>query len=128
MNRYIGADLRDSGAVLPPSFEAFRAAALASGCDEATVREWQPDTVIDMHTHPFDAEAIVVQGEMWLSEGDRIRHLTRGGTFRLHAGTAHGSATARRAPPIGSPARSPSPKVGTRSRPRTIQTLVRLRA
>ena len=90
MNRYIGADLRDSGAALPPSFEAFRAEALASGCDEAMVREWQPDTVIDTHTHPFDAEAIVVQGEMWLSEGDRIRHLTRGGTFRLHAGTAHG--------------------------------------
>lgn len=90
MNRYIGADLRDSGAELPSSFEAFRAEALACGCDEATVRVWQPDTVIETHTHPFDAEAIVVQGEMWLREGKQTRHLTRGGTFRLRAGTSHG--------------------------------------
>jgi hypothetical protein len=89
MNRYVGAGIRDSGTELPPDFEAFRAEALACGCDEALVRVWQPDTVLETHTHPFDAEAIVVQGEMWLSEGDRTRHLTRGGTFRLRAGTPH---------------------------------------
>ena len=89
MNRYIGAGIRDSGTPLPPSLEAFRDEALACGCNEALVRDWQPDTVVETHTHPFDAEAIVVQGEMWLSEGSRIRHLTLGGTFRLRAGTPH---------------------------------------
>ena len=89
MNRYVGAGIQDSGTQLPPSFEAFRGEALASGCDEALVREWRPDTVVETHTHPFDAEAIVVQGEMWLSQGDRTWHLTPGGTFRLEAGTPH---------------------------------------
>ena len=89
MNRFVGAGNRDSGADLPASFEAFRAEALAGGCDEALVREWRPDTVLDTHTHPFDAEAIVVQGDMCLIEGDRTRHLQRGGTFRLAAGTPH---------------------------------------
>lgn len=86
MNRYVGAGIRDSGAKLPHSFEAFLAEALASGCDEALVREWQPSTVLETHTHPFDAEAIVMPGEMWLSEGDRTHHLKRGGTFRLAGG------------------------------------------
>ena len=89
MNRYIGTGTVDSGTELPPSFETFRAEALACGCDEVLVREWQADTVVDTHAHPFDAEAVVVLGEFWLSEGDRTRHLTRGGTFRLAAGTPH---------------------------------------
>ena len=54
------------------------------------VREWQPDIVIDTHTHPFDTKAIFVRGEMWLSEGNRIRRLARGGSFRLRTGTPHG--------------------------------------
>ena len=89
MNRYIGTGIRDSGTQLPPSFETFRDEALACGCDEALVREWGADTVLETHTHPFDAEAVVVQGEMWLSEDGRTRHLTCGGTFRLPAGTPH---------------------------------------
>ena len=88
-NRYIGEGDVDSGPEAPPSFEAFRTEAIACGCDEALLREWRPDAVIETHTHPFDAEAIVVQGEMWLSEGGRIRHLTLGGTFRLPARTPH---------------------------------------
>ena len=90
MNRYVGAGTQNSGTSMPPSFEAFRTEAIACGCDEALQRKWHPDTVVETHTHPFDAEAIVVQGEMWLSEAGRIRHLTRGGTFRLAAGTPHG--------------------------------------
>jgi hypothetical protein len=89
MNRYIGPGIRDTAADLPESFEAFQAEALAGGCDEALVREWRADTVVETHTHPFDAEAIVVQGEMWLTEGGRTWHLKRGGTFRLSAGTPH---------------------------------------
>lgn len=89
MNRYVGAGTRDGGVALPPSFEAYQVEALACRCDEALVREWQPNAVVGTHSHPFDAEAIVVQGEMWLTEGDRTRHLRVGGTFRLSAGTPH---------------------------------------
>lgn len=90
MNRYVGDGNRDGGAELPPSFEAFLVEALAGGCDEALVREWRPEVVVETHSHPFDSEAIVMRGEMWLTEGDRTRHLQRGGTFRLSAGTQHG--------------------------------------
>ena len=89
MNRYVGPGIRESGTALPASFEDFRAEALAAGCDEALMRDWEPGTVVGTHTHPFDAEAIVVEGELWLTESGRTWHLVRGGTFRLPAGTPH---------------------------------------
>lgn len=71
------------------SFEAFRTAALAAGFDEATERTWLPGQVIDDHTHPFDAQALVVAGEMWLSDASGTQHLWPGGTFALPRGTPH---------------------------------------
>lgn len=71
------------------SFEAFKSRALAAGFDEALVREWAPNAVIEEHAHPFDADAVVTQGEMWLSCAEGTRHLLPGGTFQLAAGTPH---------------------------------------
>ena len=89
MNRYVGADIRERGGDLPESFDAFRVEALADGCDEALVREWRADQVVGTHAHPFVAEAVVVRGEMWLSEGGRTWHLERGGSFRIGANVPH---------------------------------------
>lgn len=72
-----------------PSFDDFRRDALARGFDEVLERVWQPGTVLDTHTHPFDADALVVQGEMWLGENGIERRLLPGDTFVLQAGTAH---------------------------------------
>lgn len=72
-----------------PSFEAFERAARAGGADEVLVRDWAPGQVVDTHTHPFDANAVVVQGEMWLTCGDETRHLRPGDTFALASGTPH---------------------------------------
>jgi len=71
------------------SFEAFGQQARADGFDEVLLREWEPDTVVPEHTHPFDAYAVVVQGEMWLSCGTNTRHFTKGGTFTVSRGTLH---------------------------------------
>ena len=71
------------------TFEAFEADARAAGFDEALVREWGPDVTIDTHTHPFDVEAVVTQGEMWLSCGGDTRHLKAGDTFKVARGTEH---------------------------------------
>jgi quercetin dioxygenase-like cupin family protein len=71
------------------SFEAFEAKARAVGFDEALVREWAPDTVIDTHTHAFDADAVVTQGEMWLTCAGSTRHLLPGDTFSLAAEVPH---------------------------------------
>ena len=89
MNQSIAASISEQQAALPPSFEAFEAQALAQGCDEALARVWQPDTLLPEHSHPFDAEAVVVQGEMWLNVAGRDWHLLPGSTFKLPAGTPH---------------------------------------
>lgn len=65
------------------TFEEFESTARAAGFDQALVRQWAPDTVLDTHTHPFDADALVVEGEMWLTFEGATRHLLPGDTFNL---------------------------------------------
>ena len=49
----------------------------------------KPHTVIDNHTPAFSVKALVVQGEMWLTVGDRTRHLRAGDRFELDYGVPH---------------------------------------
>ena len=71
------------------TFEAFKAEALARGFHEVLERKWAPSAVAAAHTHPFDADALVVQGEMWLTVDDVVRHLRSGDTFALDANVVH---------------------------------------
>lgn len=72
-----------------PAFEAFAASARAPGFAEVVERAWAPGTVVDTHTHPFAADALVVAGEMWLTVGTETRHLQRGDRFALAAEVPH---------------------------------------
>ena len=71
------------------SFVEFETRLKAQGCDEVLERRWEPGQVVPTHSHPFDASAVVVQGEMWLTVGDATQHLLPGGTFALDRGTPH---------------------------------------
>jgi quercetin dioxygenase-like cupin family protein len=71
------------------SFEALAAAARAQGFDEVTERHWEPKVVLDTHTHPFAAKAVVMRGEMWLTVGAETRHLRPGDTFELERDVPH---------------------------------------
>jgi len=71
------------------TFEDFTAAAHVSGFDEVLERRWAPDTELDVHTHNFDAEAVVTQGEMWLTCDDVTRHLSNGDTFTIGRQVPH---------------------------------------
>lgn len=71
------------------SFEAFQADALAAGFDKVLERHWASDTVIATHTHPFGVEAVVTQGEMWLTCAGQTQHLTPGGVFTLEPDVQH---------------------------------------
>lgn len=71
------------------SFSEFEAAERARGCTEVTAREWPPGQVLQDHSHPFHARALVVQGEMWLTVDGATRHLRPGDRFDLPAGTPH---------------------------------------
>ena len=71
------------------SFESFSAEHRAKGFDEVLERSWKPNTVIETHTHAFSVQALVVQGEMWLTVGDRVQHLKTGDRFELDADVPH---------------------------------------
>ncbi len=70
-------------------FEAFRLLALMEGYDEVLERVWEPLTILDMHSHPFAAKALVTRGEMWLTVGDLTRQLRPGDTFELERDVPH---------------------------------------
>ena len=71
------------------TFEDFTTTARSAGFDEVLERRWAPDTVLDVHTHFFDAEAVVIQGEMWLTCDGVTRHLTNGDTFTIGRQVPH---------------------------------------
>ncbi len=73
----------------PVTFTEFEAEALAQGFDAVLERRWEPGTVLETHTHPFDAKALVVRGEMWLTVGNDTRHLKAGDTFALDRDVPH---------------------------------------
>ena len=67
-------------------FQQFEAAAHAEGYTEVITREWPPHTVLDTHTHPFDAKAYVVSGELWLTADTDTSHGTKKHTQHITAG------------------------------------------
>jgi mannose-6-phosphate isomerase-like protein (cupin superfamily) len=71
------------------NFETFEREAKAAGYDEVLQRDWESNTVLPEHTHPFDAYAVVTQGEMWLTSEGSTRHITPGGAFSVPKGTPH---------------------------------------
>jgi quercetin dioxygenase-like cupin family protein len=70
-------------------FSEFEAAERARGCTEVIARSWAPDTVLDEHSHPFRARALVIQGEMWLTVDGQTQHLQPGDRFDVPAGKPH---------------------------------------
>lgn len=72
------------------TFQEFEGNALAQGFDEAVERKWAPLTVVGVHSHPFTAKAVVIQGDMWLTIGSGdTRHLSPGDTFEIDRDVTH---------------------------------------
>ena len=70
-------------------FATFADSMKQQGFDQVLKRIWTPGTTVEEHTHPFDAKALVVQGEMWLTVGDDVRHLRPGDEFALDREVPH---------------------------------------
>ena len=62
---------------------------LASEGDDGSARDWPANAGVALHEHAFAVKALVVAGEMWLTEGDATRHLRPGDTFQLAAAAPH---------------------------------------
>ena len=71
------------------TFEDFTTSAHSAGFDEVLERRWEPDTELHVHTHNFDSEAVVTQGEMWLTCNGVTRHLISGDTFKIGCQVPH---------------------------------------
>jgi quercetin dioxygenase-like cupin family protein len=65
------------------TFAEFESEMLPRGFATVVTREWKPQTVVDSHSHPFDASALVVHGPMRLTVGDSTRHLSRGDSVEI---------------------------------------------
>jgi mannose-6-phosphate isomerase-like protein (cupin superfamily) len=72
-----------------PTYAEFEANARAAGFDEVLERRWAPGTVVATHTHPFAVDALVVEGEFWLTCGGQTRHLRAGDRFALEREVPH---------------------------------------
>ena len=79
----------DNATLSGATYDAFRAHPLLQGADEVLERHWSPNQVVEEHSHPFDADAVVTAGDMWLIRADSTQHLRAGDTFSLPAGTPH---------------------------------------
>ena len=73
----------------PAGFAAFERDALARGFDEVLERRWAAGTVLDTHTHPFAVEAVVTQGDLWLTCAGSTQHLRPGDRFTLERDVPH---------------------------------------
>lgn len=72
-----------------PTFAEFEARARADGFDDVLERRWAAGSVVDTHTHPFAVQAIVAEGEMWLTCDGTTRHLRAGDRFELARDVPH---------------------------------------
>lgn len=71
------------------TFEEFKVEKLRQGFDEVLVREWAPFFENEPHTHPFDTDALIIDGEYWLSCDGVVTHLRSGDTFTLRRNKVH---------------------------------------
>jgi quercetin dioxygenase-like cupin family protein len=72
-----------------PTFDQYAADLRAEGYEEVLRRDWPPHEIVDTHRHPFAAKALVVKGEMWLTQRGTTRHLSVGDGFELDAEEPH---------------------------------------
>ncbi|MEY2994261.1 MAG: hypothetical protein RL357_1196 [Pseudomonadota bacterium] len=61
----------------------------AEGYTEFVEKAWAPDLQLELHQHPFDVQARVVSGEMWLTHSQQEWHLSAGDDFALKANVSH---------------------------------------
>jgi hypothetical protein len=74
---------------MTPTFQQFESQLRALGFDTVIERKWGPAAVADTHSHPFEARALVVKGEMRLTVDGLTHHLKAGDRFELLPGQLH---------------------------------------
>ncbi len=63
------------------TFQQFESQLRTLGFDTVVKQKWGSSAVADGHSHPFEARALVVKGEMWQTIGTLTCHLKPGDRF-----------------------------------------------
>lgn len=69
--------------------EAFLAQLASAGYDEVVTVTRDPDGALALHTHPFEARALILSGEVTIRIGDDAHTYRAGDIFHLAAHTEH---------------------------------------
>ncbi|PQV53882.1 cupin domain-containing protein [Paraburkholderia sp. BL21I4N1] len=69
--------------------EAFTESLTKDGFPEAVVITKEPSTTMAVHTHPFEAKALILEGELHIICGDEERLYQAGDVFHLAANKPH---------------------------------------
>ncbi len=67
----------------------FRQMLAEQGFENVVTVEREPDGALDTHSHPFEACALVVAGDITIVAEGKTWHCGPGDTFRLAADTPH---------------------------------------
>ena len=68
---------------------AFTESLTKDGFPEAAVVTKEPNTTMDVHEHPFEAKALILEGELHIRVGDEERAYRVGDVFHLPPNKAH---------------------------------------
>lgn len=72
------------------TFEQFQNEMTAAGFQEVLERHWDAGITVPIHSHTFEAKALLTEGEMWLTEqGGAARRLLPGDRFHLLPNISH---------------------------------------
>lgn len=75
--------------MIDETFDSFKHRKMAEGFNEVLTREWAPGFENPPHEHPFDTDAIVAQGEYWLTLDGQTTHYRAGDAFQVARGITH---------------------------------------
>ena len=70
-------------------FDDFKQEKLQQGYREVLERHWEPNTANEFHHHDYTADAIVIEGEFWLTVEGKTQHLSPGDSFHVPVGIRH---------------------------------------
>ncbi|MGF6773481.1 quercetin dioxygenase-like cupin family protein [Paraburkholderia sp. GAS199] len=69
--------------------EAFNESLTKEGFPEAVVVTREANVTMDVHEHPFEAKALILEGEILIREGEQERLYKVGDVFHLPAHKPH---------------------------------------
>lgn len=69
--------------------DTFTESLTKDGFPEAVLVTREANTEMDVHQHPFEAKALIVEGDLHIRVGDQERAYQVGDVFHLQANVAH---------------------------------------